>query len=122
MLQRVAVPTDDGVTISKHFGQAAYFKIVTLDDGQLRSTETREKVTHQHGTEHPAGRQPGLQMIESISDCQVLIAGGMGSPAYQRAVEAGLKVILTRKQDIDQAIVDFVAGKLTNDADLVHMH
>ena len=122
MLQRIAVPTDDEVTISKHFGQAIYFKIVTLEDGRISSTEIREKITHQHGTEHPAGMQPGLQMIKSISDCQVLIAGGMGSPAYQRAMDAGMQVILTRKQDIDEAISDYAAGTLTHDPDLVHMH
>jgi len=38
-------------------------------------------------------------MFAPSSDCQVLIAGGMGQSAYQHATEAGLKVILTEEKN-----------------------
>lgn len=121
-MMKIAVPTDDGITISQHFGQAVYFKVLDLEDNQVVSAEIREKATHIHGTPSADGTHPGAKMIESISDCQILIAGGMGSPVYNRAIAAGLKVILTRQPEIDLAVRDFLAGKLENDPQLIHVH
>ena len=119
---KIAVPTDDGINISQHFGQAIYFKILSLENNQVVTSEIREKAIHTPGTPSADGMHPGAIMIESISDCQTLIAGGMGSPVYNRAIAAGLKVILTRQSDIDLAVRDFLVGKLENDPQLVHVH
>src|SRR5450759_1191853 len=68
---KVAVPTDDGETICQHFGQAKYFKVITLENNQVKSSELREKASHPHGDHtHSEGVHPGQQMVESISDCQ----------------------------------------------------
>jgi predicted Fe-Mo cluster-binding NifX family protein len=120
---KIAVPTDDGAAISRHFGQAAYFKIVTLEDSQVVSSETRSKASHTHGDHaHPDGVHPGQAMVDSISDCQVLISGGMGTPVYHRAIAAGLTVILTRLSSVDEAVQAYAAGTLENEPQLVHMH
>lgn len=122
MMIKIAVPTDDGITLSAHFGQAHYYKILTLEDGVIQSAELREKASHDHGSVHPEGVHPGQQMINAIADCQVLIAGGMGSPVYQRATAAGLKVILTRYQEIDLAVQAYQAGTLEDVPQLIHVH
>lgn len=119
---KLAIVTDDGVTIHQHFGQARYFKIITFEGGQITSAEIREKATHVHGQIPADGVHPGQRMIESISDCQVLISGGMGMPVFQRAETAGLKVFLTRYQDIDMAVQAYLAGTLQSDPQLVHIH
>jgi predicted Fe-Mo cluster-binding NifX family protein len=123
MISKVAIPTDDGETISSHFGQAKYFRVITLENNQVVQAELREKASHNHGDHsHAAGVHPGQQMIESISDCQVLICGGMGSPAYSRAVSAGLKVILTQQVSINSAVPAYLAGKLEDEPQLIHNH
>jgi predicted Fe-Mo cluster-binding NifX family protein len=123
MTTKLAVPTDDGETISRHFGQAKYFRVLTLENIQAAHSELREKASHQHGDHsHRVGIHPGLQMIEAISDCQVLVCGGMGTPAYNRAVGAGLTVILTRQSSIDAAVQAYLAGTLENEPQLVHAH
>jgi predicted Fe-Mo cluster-binding NifX family protein len=105
MVIKVAIPTDDGETISRHFGQAKTFQVLTVENGQVTGSETRQKASHQHGDHsHAEGVHPGQQMVETIADCQVLICGGMGDPAYQRALTAGLTVILTRQVQIDAAL------------------
>jgi predicted Fe-Mo cluster-binding NifX family protein len=40
---KVAVPTDDGETICQHFGQAKYFKVIILENNQVKSSELREE-------------------------------------------------------------------------------
>lgn len=120
---KVAVPTDDGETISRHFGQARFFKVITLENNQVAAAETREKASHQHGDQsHSEGVHPGQQMVETISDCQVLISGGMGTPALNRATAAGLKVFLTGNSSIDTAVKDYLAGTLESDLSLIHSH
>jgi predicted Fe-Mo cluster-binding NifX family protein len=122
---KIAFPTDDGETISKHLGQAQYFQVITLEDEQVQSSERREKASHSHNDaaqDHEAGVHPGQQMIETIRDCQVLIAGGMGQPMYNRAVSSGLQVFLTGVDRIDDALVAYQQGQLTSDLRRVHQH
>jgi predicted Fe-Mo cluster-binding NifX family protein len=119
---KIAVPTDDGETISRHFGQAKFFKIITLEDDRVVSSEMRQKATHQHGDySQPGEVHPGHQMVEDLSDCQVLISGGMGEPVLNRATAAGLKVFLTGNTSIDAALQAYLAGTLDNNPALVHM-
>lgn len=123
MTTKLAIPTDDGETISRHFGQAKYFRVITLENDQIEYSEMREKASHQHGDySHQAGIHPGQQMTEVISDCQVLVCGGMGTPAYNRVVAAGLRVILTRHVSIDTAVQAYLLGTLNNEPQLVHAH
>ena len=121
MSTRIAVPSDDGETISRHFGQARYFQVLTLEAGQVASSELRPKASHQHGdASHAAGIHPGQQMVATISDCQVLISGGMGAPAFAKASAAGLEVIMTRERTIQAAVDAYLAGTLENVPTLIH--
>ena len=43
-MPKIAFPTDDGETISKHLGQAKYFQVMMFENGHVQSTERREKV------------------------------------------------------------------------------
>jgi predicted Fe-Mo cluster-binding NifX family protein len=122
---KIAFPTDDGETISKHLGQAQYFQVITLIDDQVQASERREKASHSHTDhdhEHETGVHPGQQMIEAIRDCQVLISGGMGQPMYNRALSSGMQVFLTGEDRIDDALAAYQQGKLTSDMRRVHTH
>lgn len=124
-MPKIAFPTDDGETISKHLGQAKYFQVVTFENGQVASTERREKASHSHqdhSHEQEGGVHPGQAMIEAIRDCQVLIAGGMGQPMYNRATSSGLEVYLTGEDRISDAVEAYLKGTLTSDMRRVHTH
>jgi predicted Fe-Mo cluster-binding NifX family protein len=119
---KVAVPTDDGETISRHFGQAKFFKIISLENERVVYSEMRQKATHQHGDYSQSGAMhPGQKMVEDLADCQVLISGGMGAPVLNRATAAGLKVFLTGNTSIDAAVQAYLAGTLENNPALVHV-
>lgn len=122
---KIAIPTDDGETISQHFGQARYFQVITLEDGQVQSSERREKASHSHqdhSHEHETGVHPGQQMIETVRDCQVLITGGMGQPIYNRAISAGMTIFLTGEKRITDAVAAYQQGNLASDMRRIHMH
>ncbi len=122
---KVCFPTDDGLAISRHFSQAINFKVFTLENNQVISVELRPKAHHthgEHGQEHAQGIHPGQLMFEAIADCQVLICGGMGMPAYNRALAAGMEVFLTPETSIDAALQAYQAGKLVSELGLMHDH
>ena len=121
---KLAFPTEDGTTLSAHFGRAPYFIVVTLDDPNEPKFEQRSKAYHgdeAHGPQdHHNHDHNG--MFAPFSDCQVLIAGGMGQPAYQRAEAAGLKIILTGEKTIASALQLYRQGTLVSDLRRVHIH
>ena len=53
---KIAVVTNDGKTISQHFGRAIYYMVVTVENGKIINHEMREKANHAHfqteGHEH----------------------------------------------------------------------
>jgi predicted Fe-Mo cluster-binding NifX family protein len=57
---KIAVITDDGQTISQHFGRAAHYLVLPVEDGWITGRELRDKLghqqfaseTHQHEEEH----------------------------------------------------------------------
>ena len=49
---KIAIVTEDGETISQHFGRAPYYMVYTVENGQITSREKRNKAGH-----HTAGTQ-----------------------------------------------------------------
>ncbi len=119
---KIAIVTNNGKTVSQHFGRAPYFKIIEIEDKKVKNEELRERQfrhsAHHHHGEHNGGgvgmREHHLKMISEISDCSVLIAGGMGAGAYQHFTSAGFEVILTDKKFISDIVDAFIKGELKN--------
>ena len=133
---KIAVATEDGTTISQHFGRAPYYAVLTVEDGQVVGREMREKEAHVHGPqavhvhehvgEHahdgPAAHDRHGRMAAVIADCQALIARGMGTPAQRNLVEAGIRPVLTTVASIDEAASAYIAGALVDHPERLHRH
>jgi predicted Fe-Mo cluster-binding NifX family protein len=59
-------------------------------------------------------------MAQSIDDCQVLIAGGMGWGAYESLKSRGIETIVTDVENIDEAVRLYVEGDLPNLMERLH--
>lgn len=130
-MTKIAFPTDDGVTICPHFGRAQFYVVVTLNEPDAPQYERREKVAHgsheahEHEHEHDAEhhqRHDHNPMFAPLSDCQVLVAGGMGQPAYEHAQGMGLQVLLTGEREIAAALEAYRNNTLNIDMRRVHVH
>jgi predicted Fe-Mo cluster-binding NifX family protein len=131
---RIAAVSDDGTHISEHFGRAPYYVVLTVEDGQIASTETRPKAGHHTfaAQEHPtlapgerhgydAGSQAKHQsMAETITDCQALLAGGMGWGAFESLEAYGIEPVITDVRDIREAALRYSQGSLPNLRDRLH--
>ena len=89
---KIAAVSEDGVSISRHFGRALFYIVVTVENGKIISRETRDKMGHSqfareaheghaqeadprgHGFD-PAAQNRHVRMAGGITDCQVLLAG-----------------------------------------------
>jgi predicted Fe-Mo cluster-binding NifX family protein len=147
---KIAFPTDDGETISRHFGRADYFQVVTWADGAVQAKEMRQKPAHNHehghghhhhdeedehgrvhlheetpAHVHEAGHGHGRAHDDKFAllrDCDVFIGAGMGRPAYQRLEQMDLEIYVTGAKTIAEALAQYEAGTLISDMRRVHDH
>ena len=131
---KIAAISDDGTTISQHFGRAPLYVVVTVENGKIVDQETRAKTGHHTFAAHqPPDLAPGERhgydagsqvrhesMAEAISDCQVLLAGGMGWGAYEAMQSYNITPIVTDVRNIDEAVQLYLDGKLTNLMERLH--
>lgn len=127
---KIAVVTEDGTTISQHFGRAPYYVVLTIDGGKIVATEQREKFAHHHGPgehHHDAGGHQSAeaehshnQMLSPIGDCEVLLSRGMGYGAYYSLQQAGIKPMIVNEAGIEDAVRSYLAGTLVDHSERLH--
>jgi predicted Fe-Mo cluster-binding NifX family protein len=115
---KIAAITEDGQTISQHFGRAPYYIVFTIENGKIASREQLEKLGHSHfasevhdeSDHHNHSQGHGFDaaaqvrhadMMKAISDCEILLAGGMGNGAYMSLKAANIKPVITDILNID---------------------
>lgn len=134
---KIAVITEDGKTISQHFGRAPYYLVLTIENNRVTAREMRDKMGHTHfaGENHgeeahgqdprghgfdPAAQNRHAQMAAAIADCQVLLCGGMGAGAYESMKQAGIKPVVTDIPIIDKAVSAYLTGQITDHVERLH--
>ncbi len=132
---KIAIITDDGESISQHFGHANFYAVLTIENGQIIQREMRDKLSHKHfaneAHEHssetdqrhgfdPASQSRHGQMSEAIADCEALICRGMGAGAYESMKERGIRPIVTNVAAIDEAALAYATGALMDHIEKLH--
>lgn len=130
---KIAAISDDGKSISMHFGRAPLYVVVEVQDGGIVSREIRPKAGHHTSGDHHHGEHVGgthghdaasqhrhSQMAATIADCQVLLAGGMGYGAYDSLRSYGIEPIITDIRDVDQAVRAYLDGSIRNLVERLH--
>ena len=133
---KIAAVSEDGVTISQHFGRAPFYVVVTVEDGKIVAREKRDKMGHNHfsGETHeeshgedprghgfdPAAQNRHARMVTAIADCEVLLARGMGAGAYESMKQANIRPLVTDVANIDEAVQAYLAGSLKDHVEKLH--
>ena len=133
---KIAAVSEDGVTISQHFGRAPFYEVVTVEDGKIVGRETRAKTGHnQFAGEHkehdhesdskghgfdPAAQNRHASMMVTIADCEVLLARGMGAGAYESLKQANIRPVVTDVANIEEAVQAYLAGSLKDHVEKLH--
>jgi predicted Fe-Mo cluster-binding NifX family protein len=136
-MKKIAAVTNDGKTISPHFGRADKYAVLTVEDDCVIAREIRDKSGHHdfqdeesHGHEYHDdargrgfGRRAGEKhqlMFEAIPDCEMVLARGMGQGAYQGLQQKGILPILTNIADIDRAVEAVIDGTIEDHPERLH--
>ena len=131
---KIAAITDDGITISQHFGRAGYYLVAEIENGQIVNRELREKMGHSHFANQPHSEEhPGqpngmdavshdkhLQMAEAIADCEALLCRGMGMGAYESMKVRGIRPVVTDIALIDDAVMAYLRGDIVDQVERLH--
>jgi predicted Fe-Mo cluster-binding NifX family protein len=132
---KIAAITDDGQTISQHFGRAAFYQVVIIEDGRIIKREMRQKLGHAqlHNEEHQhhqgRGEQHGFgsgaekrhaKMVEAIKDCEALLCRGMGRGAYEYLKTRGIRPVVTDFTQIDEAMIAYASGQIVDHIEKLH--
>lgn len=131
---KVAIITDDGQTISQHFGRAPYYLVVTVEEGVVVQREMRNKLGHNHFSSQdqdvhahnerhgfdPGSHDKHKSMAETIADCEAIICGGMGAGAYESMRQLNIRPVVTDLWKIDDALQAYLSGSLQDRTELLH--
>lgn len=110
---KVAVPSDtaDGLNSIRagHFGHAAYFTVVTIEDGKIVSTEVHKNVDHD-----TAGCGGVINYVLGLN-VDAIIATGMGQRPYMGFTSGGVQVYSELETPMVGDVVNkFIAGGVAN--------
>lgn len=109
---KIAVTYDNG-QIFMHFGHTEQFKVYTVENGVVVSTE----IVNTNGSGHGA-----LAHFLSEMKVDVLICGGIGAGAQTALAQSGIKLFGGVKGNADKAVEGFIGGKLVYDPDVKCNH
>jgi predicted Fe-Mo cluster-binding NifX family protein len=124
----IAFVTDDGMTISSHFGRALYYEIITLQNGKVSDRKHVSKAGHHsfgpeaHGEHGHNDDHKHATMTAPLVGVAVLVSRGMGMGAHQHLLASGIQPILTDLHTIDEAVEHYVAGTLVDNPQRLHAH
>lgn len=117
---KIAVASDDQITIARHFGRTGGFLIAELENDQIISRTYRPNNFTHHQVHHPehGDRQEHSQphshdaILENLADCSYVISRGMGRRLYDDLRQAGITALIVDDETVDNALAAFIAGKI----------
>ena len=111
---KIAVPTNDGSSISEHFGRSAGFLIFEIENARITSREMKENLgqcTGDHAGD--AGAHSHAAILPALAGCEVVICGGMGGRAAEALKTAGIREVVMAGPGPAQAAVEaYLRGEL----------
>ena len=118
---KIAVPTNDGVSIAEHFGRSAGFLLFQTENDRITSREMKENTAqHTHAQSscgnhaEPAGAHDHTAILATLAGCDVVICAGMGWRAAEALKQAGVReVIVTRPGPVEERVEAYLKGELT---------
>lgn len=119
---RIAVASDDGVSIAGHFGRCAGFLVFDVENGDAKKFDYRlnnfghhQHGHHEHGHDHDHSDEHHSHdgFISALADCQVVICRGMGRRAVADLAAKGIKPAITAENiSAQEAAKLYACGRL----------
>jgi predicted Fe-Mo cluster-binding NifX family protein len=112
---KIAIASNDGISISSHFGRAAGFVVFDVEDGKVKERLYRknEHTGHALGMEGsgPHFDRHGI-ILDALKDCDTVIAHGMGRRIYDDLQSADIQPFIVEEDDVLKAVHLYLENKL----------
>ncbi len=106
---KIAIPTNDGLTLSSTFGQARGFLILSVELGEIIQEEMRwNKLSDILCS--PDG------LLDPIKDCEVIMTKNVGPSMTKHIAAQNKEIILTGETFITNAYVHFLENRYRQEA------
>ena len=118
---RIAVPTNDGTTVSRHFGRSVAFQVFEVQNGKITGREMRRNdAQHKHEQgdcgHHHEGSGSHAGMVSTLAGCEIVICAGMGWRAAEALKSAGIvPVVAPVEGPAEAAVMAYLKGELAAD-------
>ena len=116
---KIAVASEDGVSISHHFGRSRCFLVFEVEDKQVVGHSVRDNTFTAHargecqeGVEHNHHHGHGA-IVEALKDCQAVLCYGMGWRAAEELKQNGIQAfVVPSEMSPEEAVNKYLAGDL----------
>lgn len=112
---RFAVASKSGINVDMHFGHAKEFYIYDYKDGEIRMVEKRNVKMQYCGGQENCGEEDKITtMIQSLHDCQYVLAMRIGLEPQKKLISRGITAVTTfdRIEDAVCKLVDKMTSQL----------
>jgi predicted Fe-Mo cluster-binding NifX family protein len=115
---RIAVPTNDGITLCEHFGRGNAFLVFEIADGRIASRETRVNQPHAAHSEEcnhagGGGGHDHAAIAATLAGCEVVLCGGIGGRAVEALRACGISpVMVAASGNAEDLAKAYAAGSL----------
>ena len=118
---RIAVPTNDGTSVSDHFGRSSAFLVFEIENGAIKKRDIRPNAAHHAHAEGTCGEHAGKSgahshagILESLAGCDIVICAGMGWRAAEALKAGGITAVITaRGGSGEEVVAAYVNGSIT---------
>jgi len=119
---KIAIPTDDKITICPHFGRTSGFMVYRIEERIVVESEYRKNtftgsVQGHHSKNHPEGdfHHSHAAILQALGDCKIVIAKGMGRRLYKNFEQWEIQVFISKENNLGIAIEAFINNTLDSD-------
>lgn len=102
---RVAFPSNDGLTISSHFGHCKQFVVYNISNHEVITKEEIPAPAHEPGI---------LPVFLGKHNITTIVCGGMGQRAIDLFDQQKIDVVLGANGSIDKVLPSFINGQLNS--------
>lgn len=131
---KVAIPSNDGLTVNSHFGRSIGFRIFEIEGTMIKSdsylkndfTGHAQGMHHEHHGEHTHGEGGGHHshqgIFNALGNVDAVIAGGMGRRLFEEFAQRKIDVYVTQEASIETALSKFMANDLESNPEICCHH
>lgn len=111
---KIAIPTRDG-RVDDHFGHCDHYTIFEIEQGAIVAISEMP-------SPEGCGCKSGIAPILSAAGVEIMLAGNMGDGAKNVLAKSGIKSVRGCSGDIEQLIIDYLAGKIEDSGEHCDHH